>query len=273
MLQRIPAPSASRKVVVVGGGPGGMTAAITAAERGHHVTLFEKSGALGGLLKTMDREPAKWEVKRYKDFLVSRTCKAVGDIRLNTEATPEIVEALNPDVVIAAVGSDAIVPDVPGVDRQKALTSVDVYFNTERIGHNVVVVGGALLGCEAALFLAQQGRNVTIVEVRDKLGDPTYPHYNVPLVEAIDNDPNIAYRLKTRCIEATPNGIRVEKEGVEEAIAADSVVFSVGQTPLLEAVEKLRQCAAEFYSVGDCVKPQRIMEATRAGFFSAMNIG
>ena len=272
MLQRVRAPNSSKKVVVVGGGPGGMTAAITAAERGHHVTLFEKSGALGGLLKTMDREPAKWEVRRYKDFLVSKTCRTVGDIRLNTEATPEIVEALNPDVVIAAVGSDAIVPDFPGVDRGSALTFVDVYSNIEKIGQNVVIVGGALLGCEAALFLAQQGKSVTIVEMRDKLGDPTYPHYNVPLVEAIDNNPNISYRLKTRCIEVLPNGIRVEKEGVEEAIAADSVVFSVGQTPVLDAVEKLRRCAAEFYSVGDCVKPQRIMEATRTGFFSAMNI-
>lgn len=272
MLQHIEEPKASRKVVVVGGGPAGMMAAITAAERGHKVTLLEKSGALGGLLKTMDREPNKWEVKRYKDFLASKTCKTVGDIRLNTEATPEIVEALNPDVVIAAVGSNPIVPDFPGVDKEKALTVMDVYYNTEKIGQNVVVVGGGLLGCEAALFLAERGRKVTIVEMLNRMGDPSYPHYTIPLLEAVDNNPNISYRLQTTCVGVTPNGVRVEKDGKEEVITADSVVFSIGQVPELGTVDKLRDCAREFYSVGDCVKPHRIMAATRTGFFSAMNI-
>jgi NADPH-dependent 2,4-dienoyl-CoA reductase/sulfur reductase-like enzyme len=272
MLQRIQEPKASRKVVVVGGGPGGMMAAITAAERGHKVTLLEKSGALGGLLKTMDQEPAKWEVKRYKDFLVSKTSKIVGDIRLNTEATPEIVEALNPDVVIAAVGSNPIVPNFPGVDKEKALTVMDVYYHTGKIGYNVAVVGGGLLGCEAALFLAEQGKKVTIIEMLNRIGDPSYPHYTIPLIEAIDNNPNITYKLQTKCVGVTPKGVRVEKDGKEGVIAADSVVFSVGQAPELETVEKLRDCATEFHSVGDCVKPQRIIEATRTGFFSAVSI-
>jgi 2,4-dienoyl-CoA reductase-like NADH-dependent reductase (Old Yellow Enzyme family)/thioredoxin reductase len=272
MLQRIQEPEASRRVVVVGGGPGGMMAAITAAERGHKVTLLEKSGALGGLLKTIDQEPAKWEVKRYKDFLVSRTHKMVTDIRLNTEAIPEVVEALNPDVVIAAVGSKPIVPELTGMDKEKALTVMDVYYNTEAIGQDVVIVGGGLLGCEAALFLSERGRKVTIIEMLNKIGDPTYPHYNIPLVEAIDNDPNISYKLQTKCVAVTPEGVRLEKDGKEEIMSADSIVFLIGQTPELETVEKFRDCALQFYSVGDCVKPQRIMEATRMGFFSAMNI-
>ena len=272
MLQRIQEPEASRRVVVVGGGPGGMMAAITAAERGHKVTLLEKSGALGGLLKTIDQEPAKWEVKRYKDFLVSRTHKMVTDIRLNAEAIPEVVEALNPDVVIAAVGSKPIVPDLTGMDKEKALTVMDVYYNTETIGQDVVIVGGGLLGCEAALFLSERGRKVTIIEMLNKIGDPTYPHYNIPLVEAIDNEPNIRVKLQTKCVAVTPEGVRLEKDGKEEIMSADSIVFLIGQTPERETVEKFRDCALQFYSVGDCVKPQRIMEATRMGFFSAMNI-
>jgi NADPH-dependent 2,4-dienoyl-CoA reductase/sulfur reductase-like enzyme len=164
------------------------------------------------------------------------------------------------------------VPNFPGVDKEKALTVMDVYYNTEKIGQNVVIVGGGLAGCEAALFLAKQGKKVTIIEMLNKIGDPSYPHYNIPLIEAIDNNPNITYKLQTKCVEVTPRGVRVDKNDVEEVLAADSIVFLVGLAPELETIEKLRDCATEFYSVGDCVKPQRIMEATRTGFFSAMNI-
>jgi 2,4-dienoyl-CoA reductase-like NADH-dependent reductase (Old Yellow Enzyme family)/thioredoxin reductase len=272
MLQRIEEPKTSRKVVV-GGGPGGMMAAITAAERGHRVTLLEKSGGLGGLLKTMDHEPSKWEVKRYKDFLVSKTCKTVGDIRLNTEATPEIVDALNPDVVIAASGSNPIVPDLPGVDKENALTVMDVYYNTEKIGQNVVVIGGGVTGCEAALFLARHGRKVTIIEMLDRLADPEGNiFYHLPLVEALGNDPNADYMLFTKCVGVTSEGARLEKDGKEEVIAADSIVFCIGQAPELETVNKVRNSAPRFCSVGDCVEPGKIIQATRTGFFSAMNI-
>jgi 2,4-dienoyl-CoA reductase-like NADH-dependent reductase (Old Yellow Enzyme family)/thioredoxin reductase len=273
ILQRTGEPKASRKVVVVGGGPGGMTAAITAAERGHQVPLLEKSAALGGLLKIMDHEPAKWEVKRYKDFLVSKTYKTVDDIRLNMEATPEVIDALNADVVIAAVGSRPIVPNIPGVEKQRALTVLDVYLNTENIGQNVVVIGGGTTGCEVALFLAKQGKKATIVEMLDELGDRMGNWmYQLTLVEAVENDPNVAYRLQTRCVEVMPNGVRVSKDSKEETIAADSIVFCIGQAPEAETVDRLRDTGRRFCSVGDCVKPQRIIDATRTGFFSAMNI-
>jgi 2,4-dienoyl-CoA reductase-like NADH-dependent reductase (Old Yellow Enzyme family)/thioredoxin reductase len=273
MLQRIPEPKVSRKVVVVGGGPSGMMAAITAAERGHKVTLLEKSGALGGLLKIMDQGPSKWEIKRYKEFLINKICKTIGDIRLNTEATPEIVETLNPDVVIAAVGSHPIVPDFPGVDREKALTVIDVYYNIEKIGQNVVIVGGGTVGCEAALFLAERGKKVTIIEMLDKLADPDGNiFYHLPLVEALDNNPNTNYMLKTKCVGVTPKGVCVEKDGKEEVIPADSVVFCVGQASEIEAVNKFCNCAPRFCVVGDCLEPKKIIQATRTGFFSAMNI-
>ena len=250
-----------------------MTAAITAAERGHNVTLLEKSGALGGLLKTMDYEPAKWEVKRYKDFLAEKTCKTVNDIRLNTEATPEMLDALNPDVVIAAVGSKPSVPNIPGVDKEKALTGIDVYLNTDKIGQNVVVVGGGTLGCESALFLSKQGRKATIVEMLDELGDqPGNYWYYLALVEAVENDPNVSCRVRTKCVEVTPEGVLVEKDGKKEAISADSVVFCVGQTPEAESLDKLRNSGRRFCSAGDCVEPKKIMQATRTGFFAAMNI-
>jgi NADPH-dependent 2,4-dienoyl-CoA reductase/sulfur reductase-like enzyme len=273
MLQRIAEPKVSRKVVVVGGGPAGMTAAITAAERGHQVTLLEKSFALGGLLKTMDLEPAKWEVKRYKDFLVSRTHKTVNDVRLNTEATPELLEALNADVVIAAVGARFLIPSLPGVDKDNALTALDVYYHPEKIGQNVVMIGGGTTACEAALFLAKQGKKVTIVEMREELGNRLdNGFYQWPLVDTIESEPNVSFKLQTKCMGVDPKGVRVEKDGKQEVIPADTVVFSVGQIPEAETVGKLRNSGRRFCTVGDCVDVKNITQATRTAFFCAMNI-
>ena len=273
MLARIENPRTSQKVVVVGGGPAGMTAAVTAVERGHNVVLLEKSGALGGLLKVTDDDPSKWEVKRFKDFLVDKTCKTVADIRLNTEAAPEMVEALNPDVVIAAAGSRPIVPNLPGVDQQNALTVMDVYYNLEKIGQNVVVIGGGVTGCEAALFLAKRDRKVTLVEMFDKLAEPEGNiFYHLPLVEAIQSNPNITIKLQTKCMGLEPAGVRLERDGAEEVLAAESIVFSLGRVSELSTVNRLRNCAPRFCSVGDCVEPKKIIQATRTAFFSAMNI-
>lgn len=273
MIRRIEQPKQSRRVVVVGGGPAGMTAAITAAERGHQVTLLEKSGALGGLLKLMDHEPAKEEVKRYKDFLVSKTRNSVEDIRLNTEATGDLLDALDADVVIAAVGSKPAVPELPGVNKDVALTVMDVYCATDKIGQNVVIVGGGTVGCEAALFLAKHGRQVTIIEMLDTIGDRAGNiFYQVALAEAVDDEPNVSYVLRTKCVQVTATGVRVERDGKEDLIAADSVVFCVGQASEEAVVDELRTFGRRFCSVGDCVRPGKIVEATRTGFFSAMNI-
>ena len=202
-----------------------------------------------------------------------KTCKTVNDIRLNTEATPEILDTLNPDVVIAAVGSKPIVPDIPGVDKEKALTGIDVYLNTGKIGQNVVVIGGGTLGCESALFLAKQGRKVTIVEMSDKIGDLDGNYwYYLALIEAVDNDPNVSCQGPDQVVEVTPEGVLVEKDGKKEAISADSVVFCIGQTSEAESLDKLRMSGRRFCSVGDCVEPKKIMQATRTGFFAAMNI-
>ena len=273
MVQRIETPKSSKKVVVVGGGPAGMTAAITAAERGHKVTLLEKSNALGGILKLMDYEPAKFEVKRYKDYLVDQTSKAIQDIRLNTEASPEIIDTLNADVVIAAVGSKPILPGIPGVDKEKALTAWDVYLNVDKIGRNVVVIGGGTVGCEVALFLSQHVSKVTIIEMRDEIGDRVGNWwYQIAMVEAIDNEPKVDYRVRTTCLEVMPQGVRITNDKKEEVLPADSIILCTGQAPEAETVEKLCHSGLRFCTVGDCIKPKNIMHATQTAFFCAMNI-
>ena len=271
--QAAPLPRASRKVLVVGGGPAGMKAAITAAERGHDVTLVEESDSLGGLLKTADRDPLKADVKTFKNYLVNTTLSMV-KVRLNTEATPELVEKLAPEVVIAAVGSHPARPPIPGVESESVIAGSEVYDRVEDVGRSVVVLGGALVGCEVGLYLAELGRDVIIVEMTGAIGEPEMNwRHTVPLVMRMDATPNLQYRTGLRCVEITEAGARVVDEaGKEELIEAETVVLAAGMRPNSDTVERLRHCVPDFYSVGDCVKPQRILEAMQAGYWAAMDI-
>jgi len=273
MIARCATPAASRKVVVVGGGPAGMTAAITAAERGHRVILLEKSGALGGYLKVMECEPKKKEVVLFRDYLSRRVCE-LADVRLNTEATPDIVRAFAPDAVVCAVGAKVFVPPIPGVDKGHALTFMDAYYAPETIGQTVVIVGGGIVGCEVAVFLsdADPNRKITLIEMRDVLADPNYVHHYTSMMDALGGNGNITSRLGTKCVRVGPDGITVEQGRVVETLKVDSIVFCSGLTPDRKTVEALRPTVLDFYDVGDCVNAKRIKDATRAAYFAAMNI-
>ena len=273
MIGRIKKPEASRRVVVIGGGPAGMTAAITAAEQGHTVTLLEKSGALGGYLRVMDCEPHKKEVVLFKDYLAHKVCQLV-DVRLNTEATEDTVKALAPDAVICAVGAKVFVPPIPGVDKEKALTFMDAYYTPKKIGQRVVLIGGGIVGCEVAVFLseADPNRKITIVEMRNVLADPNYVHHYTSMMDALDSNPNITYHVSTKCIKIVNDRILVEHNGVHEELTADSIIFCSGLAPDKKTVEALRFTALDFYTVGDCLNAKRIKDATRAAYFAAMNI-
>jgi 2,4-dienoyl-CoA reductase-like NADH-dependent reductase (Old Yellow Enzyme family)/thioredoxin reductase len=270
--QSAPRPAASRKVLVIGGGPAGMKAAITAVERGHDVTLLEKSGSLGGLLKISDNDPLKADIKVFKNYLVNKTLSMV-KVRLNTEATREVVERMAPDVVIAAVGSSPLLPRIPGIPSERVITALDAYYDVTKVGEKAAIIGGGLVGCEVGLFLADKGKDVTIVEMTDDIGDPVYWRHTIPLVMKMDAMPNLTYGTGQTCVEVTTDGIKVvDKEGKEEFIKADTVLVAAGMVPNTAILEELRDSVRNFFPIGDCVKPQKIMEAMQGGYYAALDI-
>jgi 2,4-dienoyl-CoA reductase-like NADH-dependent reductase (Old Yellow Enzyme family)/thioredoxin reductase len=270
--QSAPSPSASRKVLVIGGGPAGMKAAVTAVERGHDVTLLEKSDSLGGLLKISEYDHLKTDIKIFKNYLINKVLSMV-KVRFNTEATRDLIERIAPDVVIAAVGSSPLLPKIPGIAGEKVMTALDAYYNAMKVGEKVAILGGGLVGCEVGLFLAEKGKDVHIVEMTDDIGDPLYWRHTLPLVMRMDDTPNLRYMTGQECREITADGIRiVDKVEKEEFIQADTVVIAAGMVPNTETLDELRDSVRNFFPVGDCVKPQKIMEAMQGGYFAALDI-
>lgn len=263
-----------KKVLVIGGGPGGMAAALKAEEQGHEVILLEKSHALGGMLRQAVHEiPFKEDLKGYVEYLIRRIERKAIQVRLNTEATPELIQELNPDTVICAVGAEPIVPEIPGIDQENVIKVTELGKPKTTFGERVVVIGGGLVGCEEGLALAMKGKKVTILEMRDKLApDAPVLHYKAMMLEFEKYKNNLQAALNNRVTGIDKAGVHVlDKDGKEAFYPADTVLLSAGMKARIQEVERLRQTDREFITVGDCIKPGKILQAVSGGYFAGKN--
>ena len=265
-------PAARKKnVVVVGGGVAGMKAAITAAQRGHQVTLLEKTNKLGGILKSEQAIPFKYEMYQLGVTFEKLMRKEGVQISLNTPAEPEIVEALKPDALILAVGSKPIVPPLPGMNGSNVVVVNDYYLEKNRVEDSVVVLGGGLAGCECAVHLGMEGKAVHLVEMRDELAVDCNIRHRPILMKQVDKYTTV----HTGCtgMQVTPEGlICKDKEGKAFLIPGKTVICAVGQRANREGVNALRRCAPFVREVGDCVRPSNITNAVYQGYHAALDI-
>ena len=270
----LPSPiEGSKTVAVIGGGPGGMRTALYLTERGHKVTIYEAEAELGGAIRHADYIPFKWTLKEYKDFLIAQVHKHGIHVVLNTKATPEMV-ADRYDVVVAAVGAQPVIPAIPGADRSNVCVATEAIMNSEKIGKNVVVIGGGEVGVETGMFLAQNGREVTVVEMRDELAaDTTFMHYRSMFQAAWEAIPSFHYVLNASAKEIGDGFVTyTDKDGAEHRLAADSVVLSVGMRAKSDEALSFYGAAPRFYFVGDCKKPGTIQTTNRSAYVTAVQI-
>ncbi len=266
-------PEREKKIAIIGGGPGGMRMALYLSDRGHKVTIFEAEDKLGGAIKHADYIDFKWTLKDYKDYLIHQVEKKGIEVILGTKATPDMIKDKY-DAVVAAVGAEPVIPKIPGADRSHVTVATDAIMHSEKIGQNVVVIGGGEVGTETGMFLANMGKNVTVVEMRDELAaDTTFMHYRSMFKAAWEKIPTFKYILEVSAKEIGEKSVTcITKEGREIILDADSVILSVGMRPKTDEALSFYNMADEFYMIGDCKKPGTIQTTNRNVYGTAMSI-
>jgi 2-enoate reductase len=254
-----------RPVLIIGGGPAGMQAAMVAAQRGHEVSLWEKDGQLGGKLIPASAPEFKKDLRDLIKYLSTQVKKLRVDIILEREASLKLVQETKPEVVIVATGATPIMPQIPGMEKDKVLSAVDLLLGKKQTGEKVLVLGGGLIGCETAAYLAQAGKRVSVVEILKHVFRGENRANEQQMLKMLE-DGNVNVLTNTSVLEITDEGAIIDHDRGQEEIEADTIVVAVGLEVKSRLQDELEGKIPEVYAIGDCVKPRRVLEAIWEGF-------
>ncbi|MBR3358907.1 MAG: FAD-dependent oxidoreductase [Solobacterium sp.] len=269
LLNGLKPADSKKKVVVIGGGAAGMEAAMISAQRGHEVTLFEKSDHLGGHLveaggHSFKKEIGllnKWFAKQLKDLNVN--------VKLNSEPCVNCVKAENPDIILLATGSVPSAPPIPGLE--KAIVSLDAINHPEQLGKEVIIVGGGLVGCELALDEAKNGKKVTVVEALNDIlsSGPSVPGPNKQMIGDMFAYYGVTVCTNTKLTEVRDGCAVVEHDGVITELKADSIVSALGFRPGKSLKEEFETLGVPVKVLGDAEEAKTIMNAVWTAYDAA----
>lgn len=256
----------NRRVLIVGGGPGGMMAAMTAAERGMQVELWEKGDRLGGLLLAAGAPDFKQDVMDYVTYAASRVEKLGIAVKLNHEATADEIIAGNYDMVILACGAKPIIPPIAGVDSPIVKNSTEVLCGSRPTG-KVVVIGGGLVGCETALHCDQTAESVAIVEMMDKILATVDDSANnlMSLRDAFAAS-NVTIHAGARVEKISDAGVTFRQGDETVTLPADLVVIAAGYRSLKNLEQEIAGNVKEYRVIGDAERPSKIINAVHEGY-------
>lgn len=260
-----------KRVLIAGGGPGGLYAAYTAAKRGFDVLLCEKEDSLGGILKSEQVLPFKKEMFQLSSTYRLLAERAGAKILTGMEVTREFAEKYNADALIIAVGSSPLCPPIPGLDGENVILVNDLYKHLDEISDEVVVFGGGISGVECAIHMGMEGKRVHLVELRDDVATDAVIRQRPILLEKLNKYCTVHTGHKGLAV--TDDGILCEKnDGEKVIIPGKSVICALGQRPNKKTVEELLDCAPFVRVIGDANAVGTITKAVYQGYHAALDI-
>ena len=265
-------PARKLKVLVIGGGIGGMQAALTAAENGHDVILCEKSGELGGKILCERNVPFKARLHEYIEQQKAKLAASDVDVRMHTEVDRAYAEALRPDAILCAVGSDIAKPPIPGIDGPNVHSGVEVFSDPGLVRGKIVILGAGLVGTELAIYLKDLGHDPEIVEMAGTINDGGNSCHK-RAVEDMIHQKAIPIHFHTRADEITPEGVRCTGPEGEVFYPADTVAYALGMKERWQEALSFADIAPIFYMIGDCRTSSTILNATSSAYTAARYIG
>lgn len=289
-----------KKVMVIGGGAAGMSAALAAKEKGHSVTLYESSSTLGGQLYLAAAPPGRAEFAELAKDLATQLYANDITVKLNTSVSEATIDAEKPDYVILATGARPLTPPIPGRDKEHVVQAWDVLLGKVHTGRNVVIIGGGAVGVETSIFLAEKGtlpadavkfllvnkaesaeaiyemaikgtKNVTLIEMMDSVGKDIGRSTRWGMLQEMKRI-GVRTNVQTKALEITDKGVKVEKDGAVEEIIADTVVMAAGAAPFNPFKEILEKKGIPFAVAGDAEKIALAFDAVHQGFLAGRAI-
>ncbi len=265
----------AKKVIIIGGGPGGMEAARVAALRGHDVTLYEKENELGGKLLVLDKPSSKENMRQLNPYLKRQVEKAGVKVKLGTLATAESVLQQCPDAVIVAAGDRPLKPEISGLENAKVINALDFLAGKADVGKKVVIIGGEMVGCEVAEVLAERGgKEVTITTLLPDLATTMLriPRLRDELLHRLEES-GVKFQLGVTYKEVTKRDVVIiDKDGKERVIEADSIILAAGARPDNTLLFELKGRVPEIFAIGDALEPRKIIQAIHEGFKTAYSL-
>ena len=265
----------AKKVAVIGGGPAGIQAAMTAQPQGQTVHLFEKTDRLGGLLNHCDTGSFKWPLRDYRDFIVRKVQENPDiTIHMNCAPTAESLEQQGFEAVLAAIGSEPLIPPIPGADAPYVFFGKDVFGHEDQLGERVVIIGGGEIGVECGIQLCRKGHQVTVLEMTDMLArEANHGHYYSMVKAAWEGEQNFTGLTSATCTAISEHSVTYrDAQGAEHTIPCDSVVLSAGMKAKTAEALEYAKAGQLFRLIGDCQKPASVQQAVRSGWTAAKTI-
>ncbi len=255
----------SKNVLVIGGGPAGMEAARVLSLRGHRVTLMEKSGQLGGQLKWAALPPHKEGLQDLLDYYSGQIRDLGVKVELRRWADAQAIADRRAQAVVMATGARPMVPEWKQGRQENVFHFAEALADPAKIGEKVVVLGGGMIGCETAEFFARRGRSVMIIEMLKDAALDVNPFIRKSLLRRLQ-ELKVSFVVNTKVIQIDQDHVRGVTNGEERTFRGDSFIVAMGMESERALSASLRKDLLEYYEIGDCLKPRKLIDAIHEGF-------